>query len=462
MRRRLVLSYGSLLAAVVLALAVPLAVTSVRGDSQQVVTDRITDAAYLAAIAEPALRTGESQALGSALRRYDELYGICAVVVDADGRTVARSRPTEDTGMCSTAVASGVDPTSALRRALAGDQVGADTQIWPWGPPWLLTAVPVRTNAEVIGVVVTVSPTARLRASTVRKWAIIGVGGSMPLALCVLAAVVLARWTLRPVGQLDTAVRAVAAGKRTIRAAVDVGPPELRWLSTAFNQMADTVSDTLARQGAFVSQAGHQLRNPLTALLLRLEALGAEPLSVDGAAEHRLAVEEVDLLQRMLEAFLVLAGVEGGGRPEVIDAVAVATARIQAWLPLARERQITLCIEAPPDPVPVHHVVTGLEQTLDVLLDNALKFGARVVTVRVIGQRPPRIDVIDDGRGLSPDQLQLATERFWRAPDVQNVTGYGFGLSIAKTLTEAAGGSLRLHNADGGGLRVQLILSAAD
>src|SRR4051795_13225839 len=158
MRRRLVLSYGSLLAAVVLALAGPLAVPWVRGDSQQVVTDRITDAAYLAAIAEPAVRSGESQALGSALRRYDELYGICSVVVDADGRTVARSRPAKGAGMCSTTVPGGADPTSAIRRALAGDQVGADTQIWPWGPPWLLTAVPVRSNAEVVGVVVTLSP----------------------------------------------------------------------------------------------------------------------------------------------------------------------------------------------------------------------------------------------------------------------------------------------------------------
>jgi signal transduction histidine kinase len=465
MRRRLVLSYGSLLSAVVLALAVPLAVISVRRDSQRLVTARLTDAAYLASMAEPALRTGELPALESALHRYDELYGICAVVVDADGHAVARSAPSgvPGAGRCTDSTVISGDLTVAIGRALAGDQVGPETRIWPWGPPWLLTAVPVLGNAEVIGAVVAWSATAGVRSSAIRTWAIIGAGGSLTLALWVLAAVLVAHWTVRPIGGLRAAVKAVAAGQRDIRAPVTVGPPELRLLACAFNDMARAVSDTLTRRDAFASHACHQLRNALNTLLLRLEALGEEPMSADGTADYRLAVEEVRLLQRMLDGLLAVSGAEGAtDRIEITDAVAVATDRLRAWLPRARERRISLGIEAAPSPVLVRTVVTGLEQTLDILLDNAFKFGSRTVTVRVIGHRPPQVHVVDDGRGLEPGQLQSATERFWRAPGVRDVPGCGLGLSIATALTEAAGGNLELRAADGGGLRVELTLSAAD
>ncbi|MBU2665778.1 HAMP domain-containing histidine kinase [Actinoplanes bogorensis] len=467
MRRQLVLSYGALLLAVLVSLAVPLVTISVDHNSQHLASDRLSDVTYLAKLAEPALRTEESAALRAALTRYEQVHGIHGAVIDADRRVVVTSDPTFrffgsqalDATMPPPVGAEVPDIGDATRRALAGEQVGLDTRIWPWGPQWLVVAAPVGSGGEISGAVVTVSPTGDLRNDTWRDWMILAALAMVPLALCAFAAWRLAQWTLRPVGRLDTAAQEIAAGGYTVRVPGDAGPPELRHLVRVFNHMADTVTEALTRQRAFVAQASHQMRNPLTALLLRMESLEDEPLTDEGRTNHRLAVEEVERLRKMLEGLLALARVERDDDPvETVDAVDVARARVDGWLPLAGAREITLTLDADVPSAPVRSVVSGLGQVLDALIDNALKFGARTVTVRVTDGPRPQVHVVDDGPGLDAAARPRATERFWRASGTQNHEGHGLGLSIAAALTEASGGTLTLDPAPGGGLHATVEL----
>ena len=83
----------------------------------------------------------------------------------------------------------------------------------------------------------------------------------------------LARWMLRPVADLAPASQRMAAGDSERAGPEGGGPPELRGLAAAFNAMAASVTRALARQRAFAADASHQLRNPLTALRLRLDSL---------------------------------------------------------------------------------------------------------------------------------------------------------------------------------------------
>src|SRR5207244_9309217 len=89
MRYRLVATYLILLTLVLLALEIPLAVNVAASRTQAVVIDRNADAARLASLADPALRTGETQTLIDELDRYYDLFGITAAVADRDGRLVA-------------------------------------------------------------------------------------------------------------------------------------------------------------------------------------------------------------------------------------------------------------------------------------------------------------------------------------------------------------------------------------
>jgi signal transduction histidine kinase len=226
--------------------------------------------------------------------------------------------------------------------------------------------------------------------------------------------------------------------------------------------MVGTVSDVLDRQRAFVSQASHQLRNPLTALRLRVEDL-SEAVPGD---EGRTALQETDRLSEVLDSLLALASAERGNFGfETVDADAVAADRITAWLPLAEQRGVTLTRVPAPRPVKVRAVTTAVDQALDVLIDNALKYGATSVTVSVRleeegGDAKGAVHVVDDGPGLSEEQRRLATERFWRAPTSQNTIGTGLGLPIVAVLVETSGGTLDLRPAEPHGLEAVLLFPA--
>ena len=163
---------------------------------------------------------------------------------------------------------------------------------------------------------------------------------------CVLTAFGLAGWVLRPVTELDAVTHEIAEGDRGARVQHRLGPPELRRLAASFNHMADAVSDVMDRQRAFVAHASHQLRNPLTALRLRVEELGPSLTDPDGRAEHRLALEETDRLALVLDALLTLARAEREENQRVtVDAAAVAASRVAAW--------------AAAGPAPVGHAAPG-------------------------------------------------------------------------------------------------------
>ena len=451
MRRRLVTTYVLLLALVLLALGVPLAVSLASRETERVLADRLADATRFAALAAPALRTGELDTLLDELRRYQELYGIGTVLVDQD-RQVIDSVGGPAAGERAAA--------AAVRGALAGRQVSDPGMLWPWQDGPLLVAVPVSDGGAVLGALVTASPTDRNRREVAGAWAWLGLGGLLAVAACVVAALRLATWVLRPVTRLDAAVHGIAAGAQDARVVPGAGPPELRRLSASFNEMADTVTAALERQRSFVADASHQLRNPLTVLRLRVEDLGGQLAGVDAAEDHGFALEEIDRLNGVLDGLLALALAEHGRRPLAEeDAATTARHRCEAWQPLANREHIALVALVPEAPVPVRLVATALEQILDALVSNALKFtpaGGRVEIVVEQDQDQTLIAVRDTGPGLTPDQRRLATERFWRAPDTQNVDGAGLGLPIVAVLAEASGARFALATAPGGGLSAEL------
>ncbi len=115
-----------------------------------------------------------------------------------------------------------------------------------------------------------------MRSKILHGWVIIGAGEVAAMLLALGAALRLTGWVLRPVRVLDATTHDIATGRLKSRVAVAGGPPELRRLARSFNEMADNVEDVLEQQRAFVADASHQLRNPLSALLLRIELLALE------------------------------------------------------------------------------------------------------------------------------------------------------------------------------------------
>ena len=441
MRNRLVGTYVLLLFMVLVALEVPFAIALSNRETERVVADRLADATRFASLAAPALRSGELESLKDELRSYYTLYGIATMLVDQDQRVLS---------VFGTPV-TGFDPT--VRGALAGRQVSTPSTLWPWQSQWLIVAVPVSDGGAVLGSILLASPTGHSRRAVVVAWLLLGLGGLLAVAACVVTAYWLAGWVLRPVTRLDAATHEITAGSTAARVQPGLGPPELRRLSVSFNEMADAVAESLERQRSFVAHASHQLRNPLTVLRLRIEDLADS----SGPSDHAVLLAETDRFADVLDGLLALARAERGlYETSAVDAAAVVQSRASAWQPLASRREIELVTAAPSSPLVARFVPAGLDQALDALIDNALKFtpaGGRVeVAAAAADDDGVLISVRDSGPGMTSSQRAQATERFWRAPDAQNVDGAGLGLSIVTVLIEASGGRFTLEPADGGGL----------
>jgi signal transduction histidine kinase len=453
--RRLLLTYVSLLTSVLFALEIPLAATIASRDTQHVFIDRLNDTARYASIAEEAVRSGRPVPLEAELERYDQTYEIQAFAVDRDGQVIAQSRAFIDMEQ--------PDVRARLGAALAGGRQTGRV-IWPWSDAPLVVAEPVDLGGEVLGAVVTISPTDRLRARTGRGWAVLAAIGLLTLALSWLAAVPVTRWVLRPVHDLDEAAHGITAGDLQARVSGATGPIELQRLAQSFNVMADTVSESLERQRAFVAQASHQLRNPLTALQLRVENLG-EFVGAAGEDELHIAMEEAARLARILDALLALARAESGQvELEAVDTAQAILDRVAAWRPVAERRSGRVAAVAD-GPAYAVCQAGALDQVLDALVDNALKFGPPGVTVTLSATQNAdgtvEVHVRDDGPGLADDERQQATARFWRGRADQNIEGSGLGLSVVAALLKASGGALDLLPNTPRGLDARVTLRAA-
>ncbi|GAA4706746.1 HAMP domain-containing sensor histidine kinase [Pseudonocardia yuanmonensis] len=465
MRTRLLVIVCVLVGLLALGLGVPLAVSNSRATQQELFIDRLTDTIYFASRAQRPITEDTASGLREEIARYDEVYGVAVTVVDRAGRVVAASRaapPELD-----------ADGRERLQVALASRRSAAPPLIMPWDTRPLVLAEPVLVDGEVRGAAITVSPTDALRAAEIRVWSLVAALVLAALALGVLVAVPVTRWILRPVRRLDEGTgrvtRAVLAGRPAEPVSDGSGPPELRRLTLSFDRMAESVGQALSTQRAFVADASHQLRNPLTALRLRLSNLDGR---VGGAAaeEHVAAMEEAERLSGVLDGLLALARAErdAGVDREVDTPVDPAVEdRLDAWRPLAEHTGLRL-LRGGVRGLRVRIAPGGIETVLDALLDNAVKFtpsgGTVTVTVRPVrGSEPPLVDVavLDTGPGIPPEELERATDRFWRSPGQNNVEGSGLGLAIAARTVELAGGSLVLELPPRGGLKVAARLRRA-
>lgn len=444
------------MAAVLLALGVPLAVSLAAAQQQKVVVDRIDDTAYFAAIARPATdaTAGSRDVLGvlsRELENYHEVYGIRAGVFLPNDTPLA-------SGPATWFLPGSGEVRDAFEESLLSRRSHDPQQVWPWQRGRLVVASPVIRDGDVVAVVVTDSPTGPMRSRILDGWLIIGAGLTAAMLVAVGAALRLTGWVLRPVRVLDVTTHEIASGRLKSRVAVASGPPELRRLARSFNEMADNVEDVLEQQRAFVADASHQLRNPLAALLLRIELLAFE--LPEGNEEIASVQAEGRRLAQVLDDLLDLALAEHTEADvRLTDVGALTAERVAAWAPTAEAKGVRLRGTCPAttawaDPV-------ALSSALDAVIDNAVKFTPRdesvEVTVASDGDMST-IEVADRGPGLTDEELARIGDRFWRSGRHQNVKGSGLGLSISRALLAAGGGTIAYAHHEPHGLRVTVTL----
>jgi signal transduction histidine kinase len=458
--RRLLLA--GFLGIVLIALAVstlPFAIFIQGVERDRLLTGLERDAFVLAGRAEEALESLTPSDLGPVRElasEYREAGGARVVIVDRAGVAVVTNDPEEV--RVGISYANRPEFMTALAGAVATGERFSDTL----NVTLVYVAVPVFSGDRVLGAVRLTFDKAAIDREVTRQLSGVGLVALTTLLLGAILALILSRSLARGLKELDEAASAISRGELTARAREDVGPSDIRALAQAFNTMATRVGLLVEEQKRFASDASHQLRTPLTAIMLRLEGLRASLASTPKTDERFDAIEaEVARLNRLIDGLLALgrSGADGDAI-EVVDASTICVERVASWRNLAEEAGKNLSAEIEPG-LAVWAAPTAVEQILDVFLDNALALEPREGNVLVTLQRSDNaiiLSVQDHGPGLSPEQEKRAFDRFWRGPN--DYQGTGLGLAIAQQLASRSDATLTLTNRPGGGAVAQATFRA--
>jgi signal transduction histidine kinase len=463
MTRRLLLGLLGFATLVLVLLVVPLGVANQRSEREDLTRRLERDAVAAASLASEPLRGGtnarEARAtLDEQLVEYAEESGARVVVVDAEGASVL------DTGEPGRDVELGRDFTTRPEVAAALDgrvdsgERGSDTL----GHPLLFVAVPVSSGGTSLGAVRLSYPAEELDERITRYWLGLGAVALAVLAVAAFVGAFVARWIAHPLEEIAQVARDVGAGDLAARADEGAGPPEVRAVATRFNASVAALERMLEDQRAFTADASHQLRTPLHALTLRLDNVAHELASgdVDDAAQDvDKAAAEVDRLASLVEALLVLERADRlDARPsEPVDLVAVVQARMSDWTERAERAGVRIEVDLPAE-LPALANVVHVEQVLDNLVDNAIGVSPAGRPVRIVGRagsEAAELHVVDEGAGMSDEDLDLVFRRFHSGverPIRGGSGGFGLGLSIVRRLAEVDGGSAELHHGPGRGI----------
>jgi signal transduction histidine kinase len=443
LRARLLAAFAYTLLVVIVALEVPLSINVSDRVNAEVEADSAAQAQVAAASVADQMRR-PLRVQRQATQAAANLDGL-VFVIDGRGRQIASS---EGTGN-----GAPTDDPIALQALQGNIAQGRHHE----GRDVLSTAVPIVRNGRTIGAL-EVEQSLGAVTSQVRQdiLALIGVG-VLALILGLGGAWILAGSIARPLRSLGEAARRRAAGDSEARAPAR-GSSEQVEVAQEFNEMADRLDAVLESQRAFVADASHQLRTPLTGLRLRLEAAGVKTDDPAVRRELEAAERESARLEGLVSDLLELASSEQPAEQATADLGEAVQEAIERWRGPADESGHEIFLHEQGGGV-VRAGETELAAILDNLIENALKYSPRgsAVTVdidRVDGSG--RIGVVSESGPIDPELSRRAFERFYRGSGRRE--GTGLGLPIVAALARRRGGAARIENADRGLVRAEVTL----
>jgi signal transduction histidine kinase len=293
------------------------------------------------------------------------------------------------------------------------------------------------------------------------------------LAVLALLSIPLARSITAPLERLAKQSRALGAGDMSARSGLH-GGDEIGDLARAFDDMAERVVNLRRSEKELLANVSHELRTPLARIRMALD-LVREGDTARAAGYVADIEEDLAELERLLDDVMTAArldlsrGAAGDALPlrrklvsarELLDA---ARLRFEKRLP-ERELSVELASGAPDidaDP-------NLLRRVLDNLLDNAAKFSDSSSRIELRAHRDEQygalsIEVLDQGIGIAPCDLERVFEPFFRADRsrTRSTGGVGLGLALSRRIVEAHGGTIAAHSELEQGSRFRVLVPAA-
>lgn len=269
---------------------------------------------------------------------------------------------------------------------------------------------------------------------------------------------------LRPVESIRSRVAEISTSGHGERVPVPEGEDEIARLARTMNEMLARLDAARTAQVAFVGDASHELRSPLSTLSTMLELSSTSGTPVDVETVDDLLLPEVQRMRSMVEDLLLLAKNDERGMPlrlddvDLDDIILSEAARLRG---LGGAAGSPLAVAVSVEPARLVGDPDALLRVVRNLVDNARRHAREQVTLGLTVDRSdpsaPRAVVVvdDDGEGVPPGQRTTVFDRFARldADRARGTGGSGLGLAIVAEITRSHGGSVRTEDAPGGGAR---------
>lgn len=289
---------------------------------------------------------------------------------------------------------------------------------------------------------------------------------TVPLEMALIAGVLLLVWlgVARGLYVLHPLTRRLAARERELEPITgpDV-PVEILPLTRTIDDLFERLRDVLSLQERFIADAAHQLRTPLAGLRLQVDRARAshDPGEVHAALE--LIDQLVQRTARTSQQLLALTRAQGPWRPRPagteMDLAGLVTRAVGLRVPEALRAGIDLGYQGPSSPLSIHGDPEVLQDMLDNLIDNVLRYAGRgahaTVSVQALPDGSVLLQVEDTGPGVPAEALARLGERFFRVSG-SGAYGTGLGLAIVREVAQQHGALVAFAMADGGGLRISL------
>ena len=356
----------------------------------------------------------------------------------------------------------GLEDIGALPTPAVGEVTGHQLSL-PDGTDLRVTSV----GANVGGIPMTVE----VGTITDRYDALLGTGAILFLSFVPVAGLATGAFVyyamgraLRPVENIRSRVAEISTSGRGERVPVPETEDEIARLAQTMNAMLARLDSARTAQVAFIGDASHELRSPLSTLSTMLELSSTSGTPVDVETVDELLLPEVARMRSMVEDLLLLAKNDEYGMPlrrddvDLDDIVLSEGARARE---LGTAAGAGLQVAVSVEPARLCGDPDALQRVVRNLVDNARRHARERMSLGLTVDRSvtgsPRAVIVvdDDGDGVPADQRHSVFDRFARldADRARGKGGSGLGLAIVAEITRSHGGSVRVEDAPDGGAR---------
>lgn len=233
-------------------------------------------------------------------------------------------------------------------------------------------------------------------------------------------------------------------------------------------RLHDTVRASLRARDEMMGVVSHDLRNPVAAVKMLSKSLLTDATAADAESREKieLVCQAADQMDALIRDLLDVNRLDAGQlaiAAQPVDPATLLLESLQTLRPLVEARGIDLDLQIETDLPKVMADRERIQQTLSNLVGNAIKFSSNGSKIAVVIRRDTEgvvISVVDNGKGIAPEQLPRVFDRYWQSSRTDR-QGAGLGLAIAKGIVETHGGKIWIESKPGEGTTASFTLREA-